>query len=270
MKRTLIAIVSQRLFGGMFLLIPSLAMVSGTIAHAAPINYGDFSGATVNYLQVTEEANSAGDAAPLFGAPTVTGDSIDFDPVGFSASATGAAGNDLTDGNLNFDIVAKPNNAITSVYFSEAGDTTLAGFGTDATFTSVTTNIFIDIKEVDGVGINAINFNTQLAFSPSGGSYQLGADGGGGPLFNTAWTGNTLIDVNAILAANNIPYTLGATKVSVNLDNTLVALSENGTSSLIAKKDADGVTITTNVPEPSSVVLALLGSLGLGWLRRRK
>jgi hypothetical protein len=198
----------------------------------------------------------------------VTGDSIDFDPVGFSASATGASGVDLTDGNLAFDIAAKPTHAIKTVQFTESGDTTLAGFGTDATFTSVTTNIFLDIKEVDGVGINAINYSTTMTFSPSGGNYGLATDGGGGPLFNSGWTGVSTIDIEQILIDNGIPFTLGATLVSVNMDNTLTALSENGTSSLIAKKDADGVTITV-IPEPSSAVLALLGTLALGLIRRR-
>ena len=58
-----------------------------TVLFAAPINYGDFDADTVIYLQVTEDANSPGDSPPLFGAPVVSGNSIDFNPVGFSAAA---------------------------------------------------------------------------------------------------------------------------------------------------------------------------------------
>src|SRR3990172_510762 len=95
-------------------------------AQAVPINYGTFMGNTVSYVDVTEDSNS-GDALPLFGAPTVSADSLDFDPVGFDANATGALGVDVTDGNLNFMVVAKRGKAIQSLELSEAGDTTLAG-----------------------------------------------------------------------------------------------------------------------------------------------
>ena len=68
---------------------------------------------------------SAADAAPLFGEPfalsppatypcvpcvlcTIPGNSLNFDPTGFSASASGAGGTDITDGQLKFTVVAKP------------------------------------------------------------------------------------------------------------------------------------------------------------------
>src|SRR3990172_92894 len=101
----------------------------------AGILYGNFFGNTVDYLAVEEDSNS-GDTLPLFGAPNVSADSLDFDPVGFDAHATGAAGNDVTDGNLKFIIMSHAGHAIDSVKLSEAGDTTLAGFGNDMTFTS--------------------------------------------------------------------------------------------------------------------------------------
>ncbi|MCA9147688.1 MAG: hypothetical protein KDA92_00245 [Planctomycetales bacterium] len=258
-------------FFAKLLAVPCVIGIVGSAisASAATINYGDFTGATVDYINVREDANSVDDVPPLFGAPTVTGDSIDFDPVGFNAAAGGASGIDITDGNLAFDIVAKPNYAINNVRFTEAGDTTLAGFGTDATFTSATARIFVDIKEVDGAGISEINYQTSMTFSPDNGTYRLGTEGGGGPLFQTIWNGLIDIDVDQILTDNGISFTSGATLVSINLDNTLVASSQDGTTSFIAKKDADGVTITTNLPEPSSMLLALLGAAGLGMIRRR-
>ncbi|MGD9635362.1 MAG: PEP-CTERM sorting domain-containing protein [Pirellulales bacterium] len=252
----------------------SLALAAGAFlyasqAFAAPINYGDFAGATVTYTQVTEDANSAGDAPPLFGPPTVSGDSLDFDPVGFSASATGAGGVDITDGNLRFGIVAKPGGAINQVMLNEAGDTTLAGFGTDATFTAVTARGVISITGVDGAGINVVSTPFSMTFSPSGGTYGLGTDGGGGPLYAADWSGGIAIDVDAILTSKNIPFNLGATKVSINLDNTLIALSQNGTFSLIAKKDFGGLSVTVNIPEPSTVLMLGLASIGLVIARRK-
>lgn len=255
--------------------ILTVAVVLGFVAfaaqaQAAPINYGNFSGNTVDYLNVTEDANSAGDAPPLFGAPTVSGDSLDFDPVGFNASASGLNGIDVTDGNLNFVIMAKQGYAVDMVSLSEAGDTTLAGFGNDMTFTSVTGIGVLNVLEVDGVGIAPIAVPINLAFSPSGGTYGLLTDGGGGPLFSSGWSGSWVKNVKQVLINNNVPFTLGATKVSINLDNTLTALSQEGTFALIAKKDFGGLSVTVNIPEPAAWVLAsVCGLVAAGMGRRR-
>jgi hypothetical protein len=241
------------------------------LAQAAPINYGSFTGATVTYVDVTEDANSAGDAPPLFGAPYVSSsaDSISFNPVGFNASASGAAGSDQTDGNLSFMIVSKPTYAVKNISLSEGGETTLLGFGTDATFTSVTANVFVTVNEVDGAGIvfgpaEALN----LAFTPSGGTFGLLTDGGGGPLYNKAFGGSLFVNINQILTNRGIPFSLGATKVTFNVDNTLSALSQAGTFALIAKKQFGGVSITVNVPEPTALALFGIGALVVAGRRR--
>jgi hypothetical protein len=241
---------------------------------AAPISYGNFSGISVDFLDVTEDANSAGDAPPLFGAPTVAGDSLDFNPVGFSASASGAGGVDVTDGNLSFDVMAKPMNVISNLLLAEAGDVTLLGFGNDQTYAAVRANIFVDVYEVDGVGINTITKHFSMTFTPSGGDYGLATDGGGGPLFNSGWSGNVPIDVNGILVGEGIAFDRGATKISINLDNTLMALSQTGTFSLIAKKNF-GVSVRVNIPggeipEPTSFALVSLAGVALVACRRRK
>jgi hypothetical protein len=244
-----------------------LLLSAGVDVQAAPINYGDFMGNTVTYVDVTEDSNS-GDTPPLFGPPTVSGDSLDFDPVGFDANATGAGGVDVTDGNLNFMVVAKPGFGIENLSLSEAGDTTLAGFGGLGTFTAVTADGVLNISMVDGVGINVISVPFALTFVPSGGTFDLASDGGGGPLFHTFWSGGVVIDIDSILLANNISFNRGASKISVNLDNTLTALSEDGTFSLIAKKDFGGLSITTNIPEPTTFALVGLAVLGLAAARR--
>jgi hypothetical protein len=256
----------------------SFALVAGLFAAdslAAPINYGDFPGNTVIYQMVREAPNSAGDAGALFGAPQVFADSLDFDPVGFGASTTGG-GVDMTDGNLAFMVKAKPGNSINNIQIAEQGDTTLAGIGTDTTFSSVSMKGILNISEVDFVGINAISIPISITnFSPSGGSFGLGSDGGGGPHFVSNWNGSTLIDlttanpvVAAALASQGVVPTLGVTKISVNFNNTLVAISQVGTSALIAKKD-NGIIITTNIPEPTSCLLAALGLALCGFAARR-
>jgi hypothetical protein len=235
-------------------------------SHAAPIVYGDLMGNTVIYQNIREAANSAGDAGPLFGAPDVSGDSIDFDPVGFSASVIGP-GVDITDGNLAFAVKAKAGNAINNILFQEFGDTTLAGLGTDNTFSSVTMHGVLNITEVDFVGINTISLPISITnFGPSGGTFGLGTDGGGGPNFAAGWSGSLLVDlttsnptVAAALASQGVDPDLGVTRISVNFNNTLVAIGQTGTSALIAKKDTNGIIVTTNIPEPTSCLMAVFG-----------
>lgn len=253
---------------------------------AAPINYGSFMGTSVVYSDVREAANSAGDSAPLFGEPTtigpvtpgypavpcvlcgIPGNSLGFEIAGFSAAAAGAGGIDITDGNLNFKVTSKPGIAISNLLLAEKGDLSMAGFGTDLTNVGVTARGTLNISAIDGVGINTISVDFALNFSPSGGTFGLLSDGGGGPVYFDDWNGSLLLDVDAILAAKvlsgDIPaFSLGATKISINLDNTLVAQSQAGTEVLIAKKNF-GVSIDVNIPEPTSCGLAGIGLLGLG------
>jgi hypothetical protein len=253
----------------------------------AQINYGTHMGTHVTYVDVTEDSG-ADEPLPLFGAPTVTGNSIDFNPVGFDAASTDG-GSDITDSNLVFMVEAKSGSRLSSLVFSEAGDTTMAGSvtpGSMTTATAVFATGVLDIHEVDFVGINHISVPFSLTFTPSGGTYFLGTDGGGGPVFHTQWSGSVNLDIDAILVANGfilppgpIDPEGGATKISIDLDNTLVAVSQDGTSSVISKKDFGGITIRTNVrtepggepeiPEPAAFVLAGLAFLGLAAQRRR-
>jgi hypothetical protein len=269
--------------------------IFGQPSLGAQINYGSHMGTHVTYANVTEDSGDD-EPLPLFGAPTVTGDSIDFNPVGFDA-ASSDGGSDITDSNLVFMVLAKSGSKISKLTFSEAGDTTLAGNvtpGSMNTATAVFATGVLDIHEVDltpdgvnnPVGINHISVPFQLTFNPSGGTYFLGTDGGGGPVFHTPWTGSATLDIDAILVANGymLPPGLvdpegGATKISIDLDNTLVAVSQDGTSAVIAKKDFGGITIRTNtrqepggdpeVPEPTAFVLVGLGLVGLLSPRRR-
>src|SRR5262249_44594329 len=72
-------------------------MAFGQLSSAAPINYGNFNGTTVQYLQVTEDQTTENPLlqVPLYGSPTLTDDSLSFNPSGFGAQASGAAGNDV-------------------------------------------------------------------------------------------------------------------------------------------------------------------------------
>src|SRR5450755_951201 len=71
------------------LLVVAIYAVSGLgHAYGTPISLGDFMGNTVSYLNVQEDSNS-GDPPGLFGPASVSADSLDFNPVGFSANTSG-------------------------------------------------------------------------------------------------------------------------------------------------------------------------------------
>jgi hypothetical protein len=76
------------------------------------------------------------------------------------------------------------------------------------------------------------------------------------------------IDIEALLTANNIGFDFGATKIHVELDNTLTALSQPGTEAFIAKKDFQGFSVTS-IPEPGTATLLGGGSLFLISFRRK-
>src|SRR3989440_5317494 len=213
----------------------ALAVVIGLCCRlgAAPINYGNFNGTNVMYLGVTEDSST--DPTPLFGPPTVTNDSLSFNPVSFGATATGAGGVDLTDGTLKSTIMTVGTKRIHKVSFAEAGDYTFAGaIGTTATAASVGTSFFLQVVELDGVGVAPITFTGNMTFTPSGGTFDFVNDPHGPAVL---WSGSVAFDIDSLLATHNPPITGQATKILLSLDNSLNATSEAGTAALIKKKE---------------------------------
>jgi hypothetical protein len=248
-----------------FCLFVSLLVSSGSRASAQTTNYGNFTGGTVTYENVSESSGTD-PGQFFFKKPNVYGNTLDFNPV-FSASAS-SGGLKVRDGQLNFDVVAHTGYEVEGLLFSERGDFTMAGAGTANTLVDVSAYFYIDIVEVDGLGINPVSLMLNMIFSPNAsGTFTL-TGAGGPPLATGTWSGSLSINLDNALTAENIPYILGATRVSVALDNTLTAISEANTSAFIDKKDFKGLSVTA-VPEPSTLALAGLGMLAL-LLRRRR
>lgn len=242
--------------------VVSLTLLEVATAWAAPINYGDFAGQTVSFLQVTESAISAGDATPLFGAPEVIGDQLDFDPQGFSAVGINGS-SDVTAGQLNFTLMSKFGRAITELAVAEGGDYTLFGNGTAATNVGFSISVpMVTVLEVDRIPISPVALNPSAA---SGGAALPGNLG------TATWSLSSVYDMNAALTAAGVPFVWGATKVEVAVQDMLSANSEPGTIAAIAKKDFVVINASTvAIPEPTTpLLLALLGG-GCHCLRRRR
>ncbi|MBK7951139.1 MAG: PEP-CTERM sorting domain-containing protein [Deltaproteobacteria bacterium] len=235
--------------------ICSTLLFSST-SHAASYP-GPFNGTTVTFLDVADQNG-------LFGAPTVSGDSLDFSPNAFEAdcalSASCPPSPVIVDDTLTITIQANSGSFLDDIQLSEAGDTTLASFLNALGATQVTATVFVDIFEIDNVSVNNINANAQMSFTQNG-QFETTDEGPGTHI----WTGSLLIDLDAIIAANG--GTGRATRVQLNLNNTLIAYAASGAAARIEKKDVDGLAITV-VPEPGTALLMGLGLLGLASIRR--
>jgi hypothetical protein len=238
----------------------ALALLLGSAAVSSAASYGNFysPGATVQFLNVA-------DLNGLFGAPTVSFESLDFSPNTFEADCAVSASCPPTphtvSDTLTLQIAATAGNFIEKIRLSEAGDTSINSFLNAFAATSVTADVFVDILAIDGSAVNGVNANTQMVFT-SGGTFDTNVQGNG----THTWTGNLLLELDAIIAAAAL--TGQATLVEISISNTLTAFAESGASARIEKKDFDGVGITV-IPEPASALLMGLGLAGLAWVGRR-
>jgi len=232
------------------LLLGSMSVQAGLLATSLPGN-------TVVYKNIAEDISGAG----TYGVPVVTGDILDFDPLGLGVSASGGA-IDYNDAQLNFQILAKDQWAVTEVKFAELGDYLLAGPGGAGTYASVSATFFVNILEIDGVApVAPINYSVSQTFA----NVAMPGDAGTG-----LWSGDVNFDIGQIITDAGQTYEMGATWVSVVLDNIMLASSEAGTISQIKKKDANGFTVTSYVvPEPASMALLVGASSAIVFVRRR-
>jgi PEP-CTERM motif len=248
-----------------------MLVLAATPSLAASINHGDFGPdfppGILMYQGVTESSGTDPLPPARYGVPTITGDTLDFDPKEFVASATGG-GLDITDVQLNFTLMSLPLTGITSLMISEEGDFTLFGGGTALTQVGAGLSIFVDIMAVDGVTLaTPLSINLSTFFSAN-----LVADG---PTMNEPWDNSLFVDLGAALVNADIPYQWGVSKAEIVIDDQLLAISELASIAFISKKDftiAPTVIIDPEflLPEPSSMAMMVFALAGFGAAFRRR
>ena len=244
-----------------------LAGQAATTTHAA-ILYGDFSDippGAVLYSDVKESSSSDPVPPPLYGAPSIFVNTLDFDPTGFGATSVGPIpGADITEGQLNFGFQAIPGSGIAGFTLSESGDFTLTGSGTAITHVSTGLYAQFEITHVNGTALPASISVT--------GSSSFTADLANSPGLNQPWSLSLAIDFGpALTNAGFNPQTDFVTAGELVSNNGLIAVSEGNPSTVaqLAKKDYKVNPWVAPIPEPGSIALLAIGGLACVTRRRR-
>lgn len=184
----------------------------------------------------------------LFGQPALSGDTLSFTPVDFSATSTNGEGYKLTDNTVNVQMTAHDGYSFSSVDLAERGDYMLQGGGSTA-------NVAGQVRVFD---VSDPMKDTTTSIGPSAALDQTG-------ISTHPWT-----------AANSTDLSTwnGTKSVNVTFQNLLVA-STNGSSSLAyVDKKYSGLSATTAavtpVPEAESSAMMLAGLGLIGWQIRRR
>jgi PEP-CTERM motif len=266
-----------------------------TVSQAAINHYGTLAGPNVMYLGAGNPPDPGGilestteipgpDPATLFGPPSISGDTLAFTPVNFKISISGGAF-ELQDGRLSMSVMSvNPTTGnLTSLSLSEGGAWVVGGGTGNYAAASLVVNQ-LSITQINGVSVNPINVpltvgsftDTQTTGLPGSVAVLSTAGGitfssiGTGQTSGGSWNGTETFNISAALAQAG--FTGRVTKLALDLDNTLSGQTTPNGLSFIDKKFFNISTTNVPVPEPSTIVLGLLGGLGLvgTCYRRRK
>jgi len=229
--------------------IVTLMLLAAAAPALAQVNYGDFLGTSVDFLQVTETTQTAGDPAVLWGTPTVIesqqGDLLQlqfFPPAFISSCAVGSI--DTTSSLLTTTIFAHGTNTIDTVTLVESGDVTLTKFppfGDPTTNASASLSGFLTVIEDTGGPIAPVVIPFSGTFVPTS-TFSLPGHFG-----TNLWNGTMTVDV-----VSQVP---NATKAILQLDNDLATNCGAGnTSGKIQKKVVSGPAAAIMINEPTCSV----------------
>jgi len=228
-------------------------LASAPAAWSATIVYGDFddlaNGGSVLYTDVTESSGT--DPVPLYGAPTVAVNLMDFDPGSFTASSSG--GIDVTDGQLNYGMMGVPGAVLEGIEIVEGGDYTLLGGGSAAVTYGIA--VRVTVLEIDGLAVAPFDI-----FKSDSDTLSLPGDSG----VLQPWDFSLTLDLEQELIDRGTAFIDGVTKAEVSIDDQLIASSQPGSFAFIAKKNFTLDTPTdpidpNNIPEPATLALTGLG-----------
>lgn len=226
------------------------------VARAASISYPAVGPIPPGIMFTNIVESSVTDGLPLYGAPSPLVVGLGFTPTpAFSATSTNG-GADLTDGQLNYTVMASlASGGIPLINLSEGGLFTLAGIGTPATQVLAGAILRATVFEINGAPVAPID----LAPVSASVAFNLVAN----PGLNQPWSINLSLDVAAQLAFLGFAPTDKATKVDVVIDNALIAISQPATVARISKGDFE----VTLMPEPASCLLLGMALCGFGLAR---
>ncbi len=203
--------------------ITALLLVFSVAAYvqADEINYGDFNGDTVTYLDVTE---SSLEELPLYGTPEIVGNNLNMPGTGF-ASESKDSQVDFLDGRLTFMVEANPGTTLSRIVVEEFGAFFTFGEGSISSISGVA---FVQTLEGDIVS----------------GNFQQTFNGSGVPTSGDWFNSLTI----------TFPET---TKIFVTLDNQLFTFADDLGVGFIDKK---GVNIKIPEPSTAGILaLGLVG-----------
>jgi hypothetical protein len=263
-----------------------------SMAQATTFNsFGTIAGSTISYTGGERDTWTVDPTPPsatwLFGNPIITGaNNLTFTPnaaltskpLNFSVVSPGTE--KFEDGDLSMQIAANSPTTgnISLLSISENGDYMLQN-ATSASSAAAVLNIAgLVITQLDGGatpvpgGGIAVSFSESFVNQSGNGSAVPTPTGiiysGNGALSTGIWAGTANFNITGALAGAGLAGHR-VTGLELDLDNILSVNAEVGA---VVSMDKKSFVISTNgvVPEPSSIILGVLGGMGLGLVGYRK